>query len=93
MREKSCCACIVSLEVFIEAIKTCFDQKDLQVLERIEICLLHAANKEDLTNNELFDSLGAIADVIDLEELKNELEEIPVHIKLYNQEATYSGSY
>jgi hypothetical protein len=49
------------------------------------------ANKEDLTNDELFDSLGAIANVIDIEELKNELEEIPVHIKLYNQEATYSS--
>jgi hypothetical protein len=80
-----------TLEAFIEAIKTCFDQKDLQVLERIEICLLRAANKEYLTNDELFDSLGAIANVIDIEELKNELEEIPVHIKLYNQEATYSS--
>jgi hypothetical protein len=51
-----------TLEAFIEAIKTCFDQKDLQVLERIEICLLRAANKEYLTNDELFDSLGAIAE-------------------------------
>ena len=40
------------------------------------------ANKEDLTNDELFgDSPDAIADVIDMEELKNELEKIPVHIK------------
>lgn len=77
-----------TLDAFTEAIKIRFDQKDLQVLERIETCLLRAANKEDLTNDQLFDSLCTVADVIDIEELKNELQEIPVHIKLYNQETT-----
>ena len=77
-----------ALDTFKEAIKTRFDQNDLQVLEQIETCLLRAANKESFDTGDFFDSLGVISEVIDLQELKNELKEIPVHIKLYNHEST-----
>ena len=74
-----------ALDTFKEAIKTRFDQNDLQVLEQIETCLLRAANKESFDTGDFFDSLGAISEA---QELKNELKEIPVHIKLYNHEST-----
>ena len=74
-----------TLDTFKEAIKTRFDQNDLQVLEQIETCLLRAANKESFDTGDFFDSLGAISEA---QELKNELKEIPVHIKLYNHEST-----
>ena len=77
-----------TLDNLAEAVKTRFDQHDLQVLNAIESCLLNGANKEYSDLNELVDKLGDLSEVIDLHELKNELEELPVHIKLYNKEST-----
>lgn len=48
---------------------------------------MYGANKEYSSSNELVDKLGDLSEVIDLQELKNELQELPVHIKLYNRES------
>ena len=87
-KEELFCTYYETLDNLAEAVKTRFDQHNRQVLNAIEICLLNGANKEYSDLNELVDKLGDLSKVIDLHELKNELEELPVHIKLYNKEST-----
>jgi hypothetical protein len=58
-----------TLDAVGEAIKTHFDQDDLQVLKAIENCLLCGANHEYSSSNsfnELLDKLGELSEVINL---------------------------
>jgi hypothetical protein len=66
-----------TLDSIKEAIKTRFDQDDLNVLNEIESCLLTAANKKYSSSDELLNKLGDLSEIIDLDGLKNELEELP----------------
>ena len=70
-----------------EAIQTRFDQDDLQVLNEIESCLITAANKDYSSSDELLNKLSGLSEIIDLNDLKSELEELPVYIKLHNRES------
>ena len=76
-----------TLDSIKEAIKTRFDQDDLKVLNQIESCLITAANKDYLSSDELLNKLSDLSEIIDLDELKSELEELPVYIKMYNKES------
>jgi hypothetical protein len=43
---------------------------------------LTAANKKSSSSDELLNKLGDLSEIIDVDGLKNELEELPVYIKL-----------
>ena len=76
-----------TLDSVKEAVKTCFDQDDLEVLNEIESCLITAANKDYSSSNELLNKLSGLSEIIDLDDLKSELEEPPAHTKLHNRES------
>ena len=48
--------------------------------------MINAANKQIADLEGAIEGLDIISEIIDLEELKNELKEFPVHIKLFNKE-------
>ena len=55
-----------TLDSIKEAIKTRFDQGDLEVLNEIESCLITAANKDYGSSDELLNKLSGLSEIIDL---------------------------
>ena len=55
-----------TLDAIKEAIKTRFDQGDLEVLNEIESCLITAANKDYGSSDELLNKLSGLSEIIDL---------------------------
>ena len=76
-----------TIDALQKAVKRRFDQKDLRLLKSIERCIIGAANKQAAYLEDSIEGLNELPGVIDLEELQNELQELPVHIKLFNKEA------
>ena len=76
-----------TLDSIKEAIKTRFDQDDLEVLNEIKSCLITVANKDYSSSDKLLNKLSGLSEIIDSDDLKNELEELPVYIKLHNRES------
>lgn len=76
-----------TIDALQKAIKRRFDQEDLRLLKSIERCLINAANKQTADLENAIEGLDKLSEVIDVEELKDELQELPVHIKLLNQES------
>ena len=62
-----------TLDSIKEAIKTRFDQDDLEVLNETESCLITAANKGYSSSDELLNKLSGLSEIIDLDDLKSEL--------------------
>ena len=74
-----------AIDATSQAIKDRFDQEDLKKLMKINKCLIGAANKES-SKEDAKDELACISDLIDLDTLKEELQELPIYIKIYNKE-------
>ena len=84
-RNSLCVDLYEAIDATSQAIKDRFDQEDLRRLIDISKCLIGAANKEAVEN--LKDKLSFISDLINLDELTEELSELPVYIKIFNKEA------
>ena len=65
-----------AIDATSQAIKDRFDQEDLKKLMKINKCLIGAANKES-SKEDAKDELACISDLIDLDTLKEELQELP----------------
>eukprot|EP00112_Aurelia_sp_Birch-Aquarium-sp1_P002162 Seg1233.3 transcript_id=Seg1233.3/GoldUCD/mRNA.D3Y31 product="hypothetical protein" protein_id=Seg1233.3/GoldUCD/D3Y31 len=76
-----------AIDALQKALKRRFDQEDLRLLKSIERCLINAANKQIADFEDAIDELDKLSGIIDVEELENELQELPVHIKLFNKES------
>ena len=66
-------------------IKDRFDQEDLKKLMKIKKCLIGTANKKS-SKEDTKDESACISDLIDLDTLKEELQELPIYIEIYNKE-------
>lgn len=80
-----------TIDIIQNAIKKRFDQKDLKILRALEKCLTEAATKS-LSSGESLESIRELSEIINFEKLENDLNELPVHIKLYNKEEEKSVS-
>ena len=76
-----------AIDATTAAIKERFDQDDLTVLKKIQECIISSANGEyDVT--EIKQELEHISQIVNLGVLAHEVRELPLYIKLYNQETT-----
>lgn len=76
-----------AIDATTQAIESRFDQEDLKVLRDIDECLIKGANGES-NALEVKRKLANLSTSVNLDTLSEELQELPVHIKIYNKETS-----
>ena len=74
-----------AVDSLVEALQKRFRHEDLETLQAIETCLLKAVNKE-LSLQEVRPQLKDLPTGISIDTLVEQLDELPVMLKLYNAE-------